>query len=455
MTINTKHRYGAFPFPHVSNFIIRPVEFNDDDVTKSWTSNEKDSRIALLHTYSGVESLISLGGSSILFPLLTCDTISPKCAPLVMRILTDAVVCTGEDEDEEDEEENETMCIDRMALVALHRALPCEALSEELFEETKRFVFKTFCPESCSDIMSRVKALMLIELGCSMRSKNADVYLQTFKFLKDSFSEKSSENAVKLSESTWPMITTMLLWTLRRLREIETDLPCEDIRWNIVECLDLIVRKRSKHLRHHALAVANAILDCMNDASIVNEDRHIIATCVLNVLRSHGKYEEEKKEKEEESSWIHVRKEENTKIRVADVLCDLCSKYPVKYFAETMSQPVVSLQLVGLGLMRASLQIRASKYLTVAEISELETRCFVLSIPVNERVWYVFKCVWKITRHTLSLSLSRKQVLLDRNDHGRRSDDTHRTRISRRIASSVDDDILQSELPSSTSSLCT
>ena len=222
-----------------------------------------------------------------------------------------------------------------------------------------------------------------------------------------------------------------------------------------MECLDLIVRKRSKHLRHHALAVANAILDCMNDASIVNEDRHIIATCVLNVLRSHGKYEEEKKEKEEESSWIHVRKEENTKIRVADVLCDLCSKYPIKYFAETMSQPVVSLQLVGLGLMRASLQIRASKYLTVAEISELETRCFVLSIPVNERVWYVFKCVWKITRHTLSLSLSRKQVLLDRNDHGRRSDDTYRTRISRRIASSVDDDILQSELPSSTSSLCT
>ena len=61
-----------------------------------------------------------------------------------MRILTDAVVCTGEDEDEEDEEENETMCIDRMALVALHRAtVPCEALSEELFEETKRFVFKT------------------------------------------------------------------------------------------------------------------------------------------------------------------------------------------------------------------------------------------------------------------------------------------------------------------------
>ena len=100
------------------------------------------------------------------------------------------------------------------------------------------------------------------------------------------------------------------------------------------------------------------------------------------------RYEEEKKEKEEESSWIHVRKEENTNIRVADVLCDLCSKCPVEFFAETMSQPVVSLQLVGLALMRASLQIRASKCLTVAEISELETRCFVLSIPVNERVWY-------------------------------------------------------------------
>ena len=70
------------------------------------------------------------------------------------------------------------------------------------------------------------------------------------------------------------------------------------------------------------------------------------------------------------------------------MLCDLCSKYPVEFFAETMSQPVVSLQLVGLALMRASLQIRASKCLTVAEISELETRCFVLSIPVCERVWY-------------------------------------------------------------------
>ena len=37
---------------------------------------------------------------------------------------------------------------------------------------------------------------MLIELGCSMRSKNVDVYLQTFQLLKDSFPEKSSENAV-------------------------------------------------------------------------------------------------------------------------------------------------------------------------------------------------------------------------------------------------------------------
>ena len=46
--------------------------------------------------------------------------------------------------------------------------------------------------------------------------------------------------------------------------------------------------------------------------------------------------------------------EENTNIRVADVLCDLCSKCPVEFFAETMSQPVVSLQLVGLALMRAS-----------------------------------------------------------------------------------------------------
>ena len=85
----------------------------------------------------------------------------------------------------EDEEENETMCVDRMALAALHRALPCDALSEELFEETKRFVLKTFCPDSCSDIMSRSKALMLIELGCSLQSNNAEFHRQTFQLLKD------------------------------------------------------------------------------------------------------------------------------------------------------------------------------------------------------------------------------------------------------------------------------
>jgi len=272
--------------------------------------------------------------------------------------------------------------MDRMALTALHRALPSNALSEELFEETKRFVIKTFCQESCSDLMSRAKALILIEMGCSLRSSDAEVHRHTFQLLKLSFSDSS--DAVKLSESTWPMITTMLLWTLRRLREVQVENENE-IRSNIAECLDLIVRKESKNLRNHALAVANSILDCMNDASIVNDDRHIIATCLLNVLRSHQKDDDDEKD----SSWIHVgNDEENSKIRVADVLCDVCSKCPVEYFAETMSQPVVSLQLVGLALMRASLRIRKSRRLTPAEVTELETRCFVRSIPVNERVWY-------------------------------------------------------------------
>jgi len=56
--------HGGFPFPHVSNFIVRPNTFdNSDSSTNSWTSNRKGTRVACYHTYSGVESLISLGGT--------------------------------------------------------------------------------------------------------------------------------------------------------------------------------------------------------------------------------------------------------------------------------------------------------------------------------------------------------------------------------------------------------
>ena len=63
--------YGGFPFPHVSNFIVRPNTFdNSDSSTNSWTSNRKGTRVACYHTYSGVESLISLGGTFFSLPFL-------------------------------------------------------------------------------------------------------------------------------------------------------------------------------------------------------------------------------------------------------------------------------------------------------------------------------------------------------------------------------------------------